>query len=56
MKVRANVDTRYYSGHYPWVTGVIRGTDGAGAEEVLSLGHLYEEGANDNSSRRCLHS
>lgn len=50
VKVRANVNTRYYSGHYPWVTGVIRGTDGAGAEEVLSLGHLYEEGANDNSA------
>ena len=50
VKVRANVDTRYYDGHYPWVTGVIRGTDGARGEEVLSLGHLYEEGANDNSA------
>jgi hypothetical protein len=50
VKVRANVDTRYYSGHYPWVTGVIPGTDGPGGEEVLTLGHLYEEGANDNSS------
>ena len=50
VKVRANVDTRFYSGNYPWVTGVIRGTDGAAAEEVLSLGHLYEEGANDNSA------
>ena len=50
VKVRANVDTRYYEGKYPYVSGVILGTDGPGAEEVLSLGHLYEEGANDNSS------
>ncbi len=50
VKVRANVDTRYYSGHYPYVSGAIIGADGPGAEEVLSLGHLYEEGANDNSS------
>jgi hypothetical protein len=50
VKLRANVDTRYYSGTYPYVSGIILGTDGAGAEEVLSLGHLYEEGANDNSS------
>jgi hypothetical protein len=50
VKLRANVDTRYYSGTYPYVTGTILGTDGAGAEEVLSLGHLYEEGANDNSA------
>ena len=50
VKLRANVDTRYYSGTYPYVSSVILGTDGAGAEEVLSLGHLYEEGANDNSS------
>jgi hypothetical protein len=50
VKVRANVDTRYYDGKYPYVSGAILGTDGPGAEEVLSLGHLYEEGANDNSS------
>lgn len=50
VKLRANVDTRYYSGTYPYVTGTIRGTDGAAAQEVLSLGHLYEEGANDNSA------
>lgn len=50
VKVRANVDSRYYAGIYPYVTGVIRGTDGAGAEEVLSLGHLYEQGAGDNST------
>jgi hypothetical protein len=50
VKVRANVDTRYYEGVYPYVTGVIRGTDGASAEEVLSLGHLFEQGAHDNAT------
>jgi len=50
VKVRANVDSRYYSGVYPYITGVIRGTDGANAEEVLSLGHLYEQGAHDNAT------
>jgi hypothetical protein len=50
VKVHANVDSRYYSGVYPYVTGVIRGTDGAGAEEVLSLGHLFEQGAHDNAT------
>src|SRR3954452_10044417 len=50
VKVRANVDSRYYAGVYPYVTGVIRGTDGAGGEEVLSLGHLFEQGAHDNAT------
>ena len=50
VKVRANVDSRYYAGVYPYVTGVIRGTDGANAEEVLSLGHLFEQGAHDNAT------
>ena len=50
VKVRANVDSRYYAGVYPYVTGVIRGTDGPNAEEVLSLGHLYEQGAHDNAT------
>jgi len=50
VKVRANVDSRYYAGVYPFVTGVIRGTDGAAAEEVLSLGHLFEQGAHDNAT------
>ncbi|HXA51947.1 MAG TPA: M28 family peptidase, partial [Candidatus Acidoferrum sp.] len=50
VKVRANVDSRYYAGVYPYVTGVIRGTDGNGAEEVLSLGHLFEQGAHDNAT------
>jgi hypothetical protein len=50
VKVRANVDSRYYAGVYPYVTGVIRGTDGAQGEEVLSLGHLFEQGAHDNAT------
>jgi hypothetical protein len=50
VKVRANVDSRYYAGVYPYVTGVIRGSDGAAAEEVLSLGHLFEQGAGDNAT------
>lgn len=50
VKVRANVDSRYYAGVYPYVTGVIRGTDGANAEEILSLGHLFEQGAHDNAT------
>jgi hypothetical protein len=50
VKVRAHVDSRYYAGVYPFVTGVIRGTDGAAGEEVLSLGHLFEQGAHDNAT------
>ena len=50
VKVRANVDSRYYAGVYPYVTGVIRGTDGPNGQEVLSLGHLFEQGAHDNAT------
>jgi Peptidase family M28 len=50
VKVRADVDSRYYSGVYPYVTGVIRGADGPKGEEVLSLGHLFEQGAHDNAT------
>ena len=50
VKVRANVDSRHYTSVYPYVTGVIRGTDGPNAEEVLSLGHLFEQGAHDNAT------
>jgi hypothetical protein len=49
VKVRANVDSRYYAGVYPYVTGVIRGSE-PGGEEVLSLGHLFEQGAHDNAT------
>src|SRR4029079_12817245 len=50
VKVRANVDSRHYTSVYPYVTGVIRGTDGPNGEEVLSLGHLFEQGAHDNAT------
>ena len=50
VKVRANVDSRHYTGVYPYVTGVIRGSDGPNAEEVLSLAHLFEQGAHDNAT------
>src|SRR5437867_2261702 len=46
VRVRARVDSRYYNGVYPYVTGVIRGTEGV--EEVLTLGHTSEQGAHDN--------
>jgi hypothetical protein len=50
VKVRANIDSRYYAGVYPYVTGIIHGTDGSDGEEVLSLGHLFEQGAHDNAT------
>ncbi len=48
VRVRARVRSRYYEGTYPSVTGVIRGTQGN--EEVLTLGHLFEQGAHDNAT------
>ncbi len=48
VQVKANVDSRYYSGIYPYVTGVITGT--TPEEEVLTLGHTSEQGANDNAT------
>ena len=47
VRVKATVDSRYYSGQYPYITGVIRGT---GSEEVLTLGHSFEQGAQDNAT------
>lgn len=48
VRVRAKVNTRFYEGHYPYVTGVIRGT--GPDEEVLTLGHTSEQGAHDNAT------
>ena len=48
MRVRAVVDSRYYSGSYYSVTGVIPGS--GSDEEVLELGHGFELGAQDNST------
>jgi len=47
VRVKANVDSRYYAGSYPYVTGVLPGT---GPEEVLTLGHTSEQGAEDNAT------
>src|SRR6266850_5118358 len=47
VRMKGTVDSRYYSGVYPYVTGVIPGT---GSEEVLTLGHSSEQGAQDNAT------
>ena len=47
VRVKAIVDSRYYSGVYPYVTGRLPGT---GPEEVLVLGHTSEQGAHDNAT------
>ena len=47
LRVKAVVESRYYAGVYPYVTGVIAGT---GPEEVLTLGHSSEQGAQDNAT------
>ena len=43
VRVRATVDSRYYEGGYPYVTGRLRGVDDA--QEVLALAHTAEQGA-----------
>lgn len=48
VRVKAVSDTRYYSGRYLYISGVIEGSDSA--EEVLELGHAFELGAQDNST------
>jgi len=48
IKVHAVVDSRYYAGRYPWVTGVLPGI--SDEEEVLVLGHSSEQGAQDNAT------
>jgi hypothetical protein len=47
VRVKATVESRYYNGPYPYATAVIPGTD---AEEVLTLGHTSEQGAEDNAT------
>src|SRR5437867_713526 len=47
VRVKATVDSHYYSGAFPYVTGLIRGS---GPEEVLTLGHSFEQGAQDNAT------
>ncbi|HZT29620.1 MAG TPA: M28 family peptidase [Bryobacteraceae bacterium] len=48
VKVKAIARTRYYPGTYDYATGVIPGA-GSG-EEVLTLGHTSEQGAQDNAT------
>ena len=48
VRVKAVAETRYYDGNYPYITGVIPGTDSAA--EVLVLGHAFEPGAQDNAT------
>jgi hypothetical protein len=48
VRAHALVDTRYYAGLYPYVTGVIPGS--GSDEEVLTLGHSSEQGAQDNAT------
>jgi hypothetical protein len=48
IRVHAIVDTRYYEGRYPYITGVLPGTDSQ--DEVLVLGHTSEQGAQDNAT------
>src|SRR2546428_2899651 len=47
VRLKATVASRYYAGVYPYVTGVIPGTS---PEEVLTLGHAFEQGAEDNAT------
>jgi hypothetical protein len=47
VRVKASIDSRYYAGRYPYVTGVIPGSTN---EEVLTLGHVAEQGAHDNAT------
>lgn len=47
VRVKATIDSRYYSASYPYVTGLLPGT---GPEEVLTLGHTSEQGAEDNAT------
>jgi hypothetical protein len=48
VHVKATVDSRYYAGGYPLVTGLLPGA--SPEEEVLTLGHTSEQGAHDNAT------
>ncbi|MFC1551348.1 M28 family peptidase [Candidatus Latescibacterota bacterium] len=50
VKVRAKIDSRYYSDDtLPYVVGLVEGA-GTENEEILITGHMNEWGANDNST------
>ena len=48
VRVQAVVDSRYYSDTYPYVTAILPGA--GDQEEVLTLGHIAEQGAHDNAT------
>lgn len=48
VRARATVDSRLYEGEYAYMTAVLPGT--APGEEVLTLGHIAEQGAHDNAT------
>jgi aminopeptidase-like protein len=47
VTARATVESRLYEGILPAATGLLRGETG---EEILTLGHQFEIGADDNAS------
>ncbi|MCC6538995.1 MAG: hypothetical protein IT162_15695 [Bryobacterales bacterium] len=47
VRARAVVDTRLYEGEYAYMTALVPGTTSA---EVLTLGHIAEQGAHDNAT------
>jgi hypothetical protein len=47
VRVRAQVNARFYDGLYPYLTALLPGTS---REEVLALAHTAEQGANDNAT------
>lgn len=47
VTVRARVESRIYEGVLPAATGVL---PGSGEEEILTLGHQFEIGSDDNAS------
>jgi len=49
VRARATVRSRYYADSYPYATAVVPG-NGETREEVLALGHIAEQGAQDNST------
>ncbi len=48
VRAHALVESRYYAGSYPYTTAVIPGSETD--EEVLTLGHTSEQGAEDNAT------
>lgn len=47
VRAKAVVDARLYEGEYAYMTALLPGTT---AEEVLTLGHMAEQGAHDNAT------